>query len=157
MSWKRLEGMKRMSEPIVRVKKLDETARLIEKALPGDAGYDVFSNERAVLKPGERKLIGTGLKMAIPRGYEAQVRPKSGLAINYGLAVLNTPGTIDPNYRGELKVILINLGEKEIEIEKGQKIAQIIFNRVESPKIIEVNELDETERNENGFGSTGLR
>jgi dUTP pyrophosphatase len=145
-----------MSKLVVRVKRLNEEAKLPKKALPGDAGYDVFTNEQVALQPGERKLIGTGIKIAVPQGYEAQVRPKSGLAINYGITVLNTPGTIDPNYRGELKVILINLSDKEVKIEKGQKIAQIIFNKVETPEIIEVDELDETERNEKGFGSTGL-
>jgi len=145
-----------MSKLVVRVKRLSEEVKLPKKALPADAGYDVFANEQVVLQPGERKLIGTGLKIAIPNGYEAQVRPKSGLAINYGITVLNTPGTIDPNYRGELKVILINLSDREVRIEKGQKIAQIIFNKVETPEIVEVDELDETERNEKGFGSTGL-
>ncbi len=141
---------------IVKVKKLSKDAKLPERALKGDVGFDLFSNEEAVLKPGEWKLIGTGLKIALPEGYEAQVRPKSGLALNHGITVLNTPGTIDSGYRGEIKVILINLSDKEFKIEKGQKIAQIVFNKVEIPELQEVAELDTTERNERGFGSTGL-
>jgi len=141
---------------IVKVKKLTKDAKLPVQALPGDVGFDLFANEELVLKPGERKLVGTGIKIALPESYEAQVRPKSGLAINHGITVLNTPGTIDAGYRGEIKVILINLSNEEFKIEKGQKIAQMVFNKVEIPKLEEVEELDKTARNERGFGSTGL-
>lgn len=140
----------------VQVVKLTKEAVMPKKSHAGDAGYDVFTSEPTVLKPMERKLVGTGIKMAVPKNIEAQVRPKSGLAINNGLAVLNSPGTIDPNYRGEIKVILINLGNKEIRLDKGQKIAQLIFSRFETPELEETEKLDETERNEGGFGSTGL-
>lgn len=140
----------------VKILKLTKEAKIPIKSLEGDAGYDVFASETALLKPMERKLIGTGIKIAVPKNIEAQIRPKSGLAINKGLAVLNSPGTVDPNYRGEIKVILLNLGEKEIKLEKGQKIAQIVFNHFESPELEETEKLDETERNEGGFGSTGL-
>ncbi|RLG70429.1 MAG: dUTP diphosphatase [Candidatus Iainarchaeum archaeon] len=141
---------------IVKVKKLTKDAKLPAQALPGDVGFDLFANEEVVLKPGERKLVGTGIKIALPEGCEAQVRPKSGLAINHGITVLNTPGTIDAGYRGEIKVILINLSNEEFKVEKGQKIAQMVFNKVEIPKLEEVEELDKTARNERGFGSTGL-
>jgi len=141
---------------IVKVKKLTKDAKLPVQALPGDVGFDLFVNEELVLKPGERKLVGTGIKIALPEGYEAQIRPKSGLAINHGLTVLNTPGTVDAGYRGEIKVILINLSNEEFRIKKGQKIAQMVFNKVEIPRLEEVEELDKTARNERGFGSTGL-
>jgi len=108
------------------------------------------------LQPGEIKLIGTGLKIAVERGYEAQVRPKSGLAASHGITVLNTPGTVDSSYRGEVKVIAINHGSREYTIEKGKKMAQMVFAKVEEPDIVIVEELEETTRNEGGFGSTGL-
>jgi len=122
----------------------------------GDAGFDLYSNEEIILKPMQRALVGTGIAMAFEKGFEAQVRPKSGLAINHGLTLLNTPGTIDSGYRGEVKVILANLGETEYKIEKGKKIAQVVFNKIEEPEIEEVKELDSTSRGEGGFGSTGL-
>jgi len=141
---------------IVRIKKIDESARMPEYSHKGDSGMDLFANENAVIKPGERKLVGTGIKIAMPLGLEAQVRPKSGLAIKSGITVLNTPGTIDSGYRGEIKVIIVNLGDKDFVVEKGKKIAQMVFVRVEYPELEVVEELDETKRNENGFGSTGL-
>jgi dUTP pyrophosphatase len=122
------------------------------------AGMDLRANidEPVTLRPLERYLLPTGLFIELPAGYEAQVRPRSGLAFKKGVTVLNTPGTIDADYRGEIKVILVNLGEQEYKVEKGKKIAQIVFSRVECPEIVEVSELDETKRNEGGFGSTGL-
>ena len=141
---------------IVKVKRLSDEAVLPSYAHKGDAGMDLYSVEDAELKPGERKLVGTGIKIAVEEGYEAQVRPKSGLAIKEGITVLNTPGTIDSGYRGEVKVILVNLSDKVFEIKKEQKIAQLIFAKVEEAKLEEVEELDETSRNEGGFGSTGL-
>lgn len=122
----------------------------------GDAGFDLYSTEDAILKPMQRKLIPTGISMAIEKGYEAQIRPKSGLAIEHGITLLNTPGTIDAGYRGEIKVIVINLGEKEYRIEKGKKICQVVFNKIEHPEIIEVQELEASSRGKGGFGSTGL-
>jgi len=122
----------------------------------GDAGFDLYSNEQATLKPMERKLIGTGISIAFEKGYEAQVRPKSGLAINHGLTLLNTPGTIDSGYRGEVKVIMANLSDKEYKIEKGKKICQVVFNKIEEPELEEVEELEDSSRGEGGFGSTGL-
>ncbi|MEM4662617.1 MAG: dUTP diphosphatase [Candidatus Diapherotrites archaeon] len=142
---------------VVKILKIDEHAKLPTKAMKGDVGYDLFSNEDVNLAPNEIKVVGTGIKMALPAGIEAQVRPKSGLAANYGITVLNTPGTIDPNYRGEIKVILVNFGNKTFKIERGQKIAQLVFHKFETPTIKEVKKLDVTERNEGGFGSTGLK
>ena len=140
----------------VKIKKTKEV-KTPSYAHKGDAGIDLYSAEEYTLKPMERKLISTGIKMAIPLGYEGQVRPKSGLAINHGLSFVNAIGTIDGTYRGEIKIPCINLGEKEFKIEKGNKIAQMIFNKIEEAAIEEVNELDITPRNEGGFGSTGLK
>ena len=122
----------------------------------GDAGVDLYAAEDYLLKPMERRLIGTGIKVAIPQGYEAQVRPKSGLAIEHGISQINSIGTIDSSYRGEIKVPLVNLSDKPYKIEKGKKIAQMVFAKVEEAVFDEVEELDETTRNEKGFGSTGL-
>ncbi len=123
----------------------------------GDSGMDLFSTENYILKPGERHLFGIGWKFEIPEGYEGQIRPKSGLAIKYGISILNTPGTVDSSYRGELGVILINHGSENYNVEKGSKIAQLVFNKVERACLDEVVEVDITTRGEGGFGSTGLR
>lgn len=122
----------------------------------GDAGVDLYAAEDYLLKPMERKLIGTGIKIEIPYGYEAQVRPKSGLAIEHGISHANSIGTIDSGYRGEIKVPLINFSGKSYKIEKGKKIAQMVFAKVEEAVFEEIEELEETTRNEQGFGSTGL-
>lgn len=122
-----------------------------------DAGMDLFSAETVTLKPMQRKLIGTKVFLELPENLEAQVRPKSGLALNHGITLLNTPGTIDPGYRGEIKVIAINLSSKPYKIEKGQKIAQIIFSKFEKPKLVKSVKLSKTKRGTKGFGSTGLR
>ena len=122
----------------------------------GDSGVDLYAAEEYDLKPMERKLIPTGLKLEIPHGYEGQVRPKSGLAINHGISHANAVGTIDSSYRGEIKVPLINLSDKTYRIEKGKKIGQLIFAKVEEAIFEEVEELSNTTRNESGFGSTGL-
>ena len=140
----------------VKVKRLDAHAKMPKVEHEGDAGFDLYSNEQTSLKPMERKLIGTGISISIEKGFEAQVRPKSGLAINHGITLPNSPGTIDAGYRGEVKVIMQNLGDKEYVIEKGKKIAQVVFNKIEEPELVEVEELDETSRGEGGFGSTGL-
>lgn len=141
----------------VKVKKISEKAIIPKMAHKGDSGFDLYSVESTELKPGERKLVKTGIKISMLPGLEAQVRPKSGLAIKNGVTVLNTPGTIDSGYRGEIRVILANLGKKTFKVEKGKKIAQLVFARVECPELIKVKELDETKRNESGFGSTGLK
>ncbi len=140
----------------VLVKKMDNAIPDLHYAHAGDSGVDLFANENVVLQPGEIGLVGTGIRIAVERGYEAQVRPKSGLAANHGITVLNTPGTVDSGYRGEVKVIAINHGKTAYTVEKGKKIAQMVFARVEEPDIAIVEELDETTRNDGGFGSTGL-
>lgn len=122
----------------------------------GDSGVDLYSAEEHLLKPMERKLIATGIKIALPYGYEAQIRPKSGLAIEHGISHANCIGTIDSCYRGEIKVPMINFGDKPYKIEKGKKIAQMVFAKVEIAIFEEVDVLEETTRNEKGFGSTGL-
>jgi len=123
----------------------------------GAVGMDIYAavNDTTILKPGERKLIPAGICLEIPMGYEAQVRPRSGLAIKHGITLVNTPGTIDWDYRGEIKVILINLGEEDFPIQRGDRIAQIVFNKVEIPKIEVVEHIDTTDRGIGGFGSTG--
>jgi len=134
-----------------------------EKYLPfyatkGAAGADIFADidKEEILKPGERKAISSGLKIEIPEGYEAQIRPRSGLALKYGITLLNTPGTIDSDYRGEIKVIMINLGTEEFIIRQGDRIAQMIIAPVTKADFkLELN-LNNTERGEGGFGSTGL-
>jgi len=124
----------------------------------GDAGVDLHSATDHSLKPGERVLVGTGLKMAIPAGYEGQVRPKSGLALKHGITLVNTPGTVDAPYRGEIGVIVINHDPRETyEIKKGEKIAQMVFNKIERAVFLEVPELPATTRGAGGFGSTGKR
>lgn len=140
----------------VKVQRIEADAKMPCYAHHGDSGMDLFSVEEMVLQPGERKLVRTGIKISLPKGFEAQVRPKSGIAINNGVTVLNTPGTIDSCYRGEVQVILINLGKEAFKIEKGKKIAQLAIAKVEEAKVKEVDELDETSRSDGGFGSTGL-
>ena len=122
----------------------------------GDSGVDLYAAEDYILKPMERKLIATGIKLEIPYGYEGQIRPKSGLALNHGISHANAVGTIDSSYRGEIKVPLINLSDNPYKIEKGKKIAQLIFTKVEEAVFVEVDDLEKTSRNESGFGSTGL-
>ena len=121
------------------------------------AGADLKAaiEETYILKPGERALISTGLRMEIPVGYEAQVRPRSGLAINYGISLVNSPGTIDSDYRGEVKVIMINHGEDDFEIKRGDRIAQIVFAPVTMADFAFEMELESSERSTGGFGSTG--
>lgn len=122
------------------------------------AGMDLRAciTENIVLKKGERKLIKTGIFIALPENYEAQVRPRSGLALKNGITVLNTPGTIDADYRGEIGVILINLGDSDFTIERGMRIAQMVIAPVVQAELVEVKELDETSRGKGGFGSTGV-
>lgn len=125
----------------------------------GSAGLDIraFIEESITLNPFERKLIKTGLFLEIPVGYEAQVRPRSGFALKNGVTVLNTPGTIDADYRGEVGVILINLSQEKVGIHSGDRIAQLVFAKVEQAEWTEVETLSETERGEGGFGSTGKK
>ena len=123
------------------------------------AGMDLRANlsEPIVLKPMERRLIPTGLHIALPAGYEAQVRPRSGLALKKGITVLNTPGTIDADYRGEIGVILINLSQEDFVVEDGERIAQMVIARHDQGDFVLVEELDETERGSGGYGHTGVK
>jgi len=148
------------SEPIpLRVKRLPhgEGLPLPAYATPGAAGMDVVAAEDVLLAPGARHPVATGLAIAIPHGYEIQVRPRSGLALKHGITVPNTPGTIDSDYRGELKVLLINHGPQAFTITRGDRIAQLVLAPVLQGAWLEVDALDETARGEGGFGSTGLR
>lgn len=122
------------------------------------SGVDLYSAENfeITLKPGKTKLVSTGIKIMIPQGYEGQIRPRSGLALKHGITVLNTPGTIDSDYRGIIKVILINLGEKEFIIQRGDRIAQLIIQKVFLPDFKLVKTLNNTKRGEGGFGHSGI-
>lgn len=128
-------------------------------ATPQSAGMDLRANLDApvTLHPMERRLIPTGLHIALPEGYEAQVRPRSGLALKHGLTVLNTPGTIDADYRGEIGVVLINLSQDDFVINDGERIAQMVIARHEQGDLVVVDELDQTERGEGGYGHTGVK
>jgi dUTP pyrophosphatase len=121
------------------------------------AGMDMYAavTEETVIPPGEWKLIPTGIAIALPKGYEAQVRPRSGLALKQGISILNTPGTVDADYRGEVGVILMNHSKKDLVIKRGDRIAQMIINKVEKIEFEEVAELAGTKRNAGGFGHTG--
>ena len=141
---------------ILPIKRLDEDVELPSYAYEGDAGLDLRSAEDVVLKPFERRLVSTGLAIAIPDGYAGFVQPRSGLALREGLSMANTPGLIDAHYRGELKVCAINLDpEREIHITKGERIAQLVIQKVPRVSLMEVESLDETDRGVGGFGSSG--
>lgn len=129
-------------------------------ASPGAAGLDLYAalpaGQKLVLEPGARDLIPTGMEIALPQGYEAQVRPRSGLAVNHGVTILNAPGTIDSDYRGEVKALLINHGAQPFDITRGMRIAQLVISPVARATLVETDDLDETARGAGGFGSTGL-
>jgi dUTP pyrophosphatase len=145
------------SEVPVRVKRLPhgQGLDLPVYATNGAAGMDVVAAEDITIAPGARHAVATGLALAIPPGFEIQVRPRSGLALKHGITVPNTPGTIDSDYRGELKVILINLGADPFEVRRGDRVAQLVMAPVTRASWLAVEELDETARGEGGFGSTG--
>ena len=132
---------------------------LPQYATPQSAGMDLRANltESIVLKPLERCLVPTGLFIALPEGYEAQVRPRSGLALKKGITVLNAPGTIDADYRGEVGVLLVNLSQEEFVVNDGERVAQMVIARHETADFVEVAELDETERGAGGYGHTGVK
>jgi dUTP pyrophosphatase len=132
-----------------------EGLQLPSYASHGAAGMDVVSAENIVLQPGERHAVATGFAIAIPPGHEVQVRPRSGLALKHGITCLNTPGTIDEDYRGEVKIILANLGLEPFEVRRGERIAQLVPAMVTKAEFHEVDSLDETHRGAGGFGSTG--
>ncbi len=142
----------------VKIKRLDPELPLPRYANPGDAGLDLYSAQDVTIEPGRRVMIPTGVAIALPQGYAGFVQPRSGLAAKKGLSIVNTPGLVDSGYRGELKVIAINSdAEEPIVISRGERVAQLVVQRVPSVELVEVDELDQTERGEGGFGSTGLR
>ncbi|MHA2363345.1 MAG: dUTP diphosphatase [Candidatus Hodarchaeales archaeon] len=143
---------------ILKVKKINpkDPVDIPKFAYDTDACADIQSNVNTTLNPSEFKLISTGLKFQIEQGWEVQIRPRSGLAAKFGVTVLNTPGTIDAGYRGEIKIIMINHGKEPFHIKVGERIAQIAIREVSKVKFIEVDKINETDRNEGGFGSTGI-
>ena len=140
----------------VQITRLDPEVELPTYAYEGDAGLDLRSNEDVTLAPFERRLISTGLAVAIPEGYAGFVQPRSGMALKLGLSMANTPGLIDSHYRGELKVVAVNLdATSPIHVTKGERIAQLVIQRVPLVRLVEVDRLDETDRGAGGFGSSG--
>jgi dUTP diphosphatase len=150
------------TEPVIQLKRLDPERNgdipLPRYMTPHAAGMDICAaiGDALTLAPGRVTLVPAGFAMALPHGYEAQVRPRSGLAVKHGITVINTPGTIDSDYRGEVKVGLINLGPEPYTLRRGERIAQMIIQRVAQARIEVVAQLDETQRNKGGFGSTGI-
>lgn len=146
-----------MSNLVLPIKRLDPSVELPRYAYCGDAGLDIRSNEDIVLKPYERAMVSTGLAIAIPDGYAGFMQPRSGLAAKQGLTVLNTPGLIDAHYRGELKIIIINLDkEHSVSIRKGDRIAQLVIQAVPQVELNEVDDLGDTDRGQGSFGSSGV-
>ena len=143
----------------VLIKRLSKEVPLPKYETVGSSGMDLSANinNNITIQPGKTSIIPTGLAVAIPEGFEIQIRPRSGLAANNKISVLNTPGTIDADYRGEIKVILINLGNEPFKIEKGFRVAQMIVSPVVKAELIEVTDLEETKRGVGGFGSTGKK
>ena len=138
-------------------RRLSQTARAPERAHAGDAGMDLYADEAAHIDPGGRASVGTGIAVAIPEGHAGLVTPRSGLAAKHGITLVNTPGLIDAGYRGELRVLLLNTDPHEsFKVTPGDRIAQLVLVKVESPEPAEVGELSETIRGEGGFGSTGV-
>lgn len=146
----------KMENPKVMIKRLDADVPMPGYAHLGDAGADLVTTVDVVLGPGERALVPTGIAIALPLGYAAFVHPRSGLAARHGLSIVNTPGTIDAGYRGEIKVILVNLDRTEpVTLARGDRIAQLVIQRVEQAELCEVEELPDSSRGAGGFGSTG--
>ena len=143
----------------IQIKKLSNSVLLPKYETLGSSGMDIAAHirENVIINPGEKALVSTGLSVAIPRGYEIQIRPRSGLAAKKNITVLNTPGTIDSDYRGEIKVILINLGKEKFIVENGERIAQMVVCPVVQADLEEIEELADTERGSDGFGSTGTK
>lgn len=141
--------------PVLQVRRLDPDVPLPSYAHPGDAGLDLASAEDRVLEPGERVALSTGIAVAVPDGWVGLVHPRSGLSLRDGVTVVNAPGTVDSGYRGELKVLLVNLGDRPVEITRGERVAQLVLQRVGHAVVEEVDDLDDTARGAGGFGSTG--
>ena len=146
------------TQPILKLQILPhgEGLQLPFYATPGSAGLDLPAAESFAMAPGERVIVGTGLAMAVPFGFEAQVRPRSGLAFKHGISIVNAPGTIDSDYRGEVKVLLVNLGDLPVAFERGERIAQLVIAPVQQVEISLVDSLEDTVRGGGGFGSTGI-
>lgn len=141
--------------PTLLVRLLSPAARLPERQTAGAAGFDLHAAHGVVLPPGGRALVGTGLAVAVPDGFEGQVRPRSGLALKHGVTVLNAPGTIDADYRGEVGVLLINLGAHSYEVHAGDRIAQLVVAPLADVRVVEARDLDATARGAGGYGSSG--
>ena len=143
----------------IQIKKLSHEVLTPKYETPGSSGMDIaaYIDKDIIIKPGDKALVSTGFSLSIPQGYEIQIRPRSGLAVKKGITVLNTPGTIDSDYRGEIKVILINFSKNEFTVKSGERIAQMVVCPVEQVSVQEVNELYETDRGSSGFGSTGTK
>jgi len=143
----------------IQIKKLSNSVSIPKYETSGSSGMDIAAHieDNVMINPGEKVLVPTGFSVAIPRGYEIQIRPRSGLAVKKNITVLNTPGTIDADYRGEVKVILINFGKEKFVIENGDRIAQMVVCPVTQANLEEVKELTSTERGSDGFGSTGTK
>lgn len=141
--------------PTLQVQRLHPEAAMPAYAHEGDAGLDLASVEEVVLGPGERAVVPTGLAMAIPAGWVGLVHPRSGLARRHGVTVTNAPGTIDAGYRGEVQVLLVNLGSEDVVLAAGERIAQLLLQRVGHAEVVDVEQLDDTSRGSGGFGSTG--
>lgn len=140
----------------IQIRRLDPALPLPSYAHPGDAGADLYAAVDVTLGPGERQLVPTGIALALPEGYVALVHPRSGLAYRHGLSIVNAPGTIDAGYRGEVQVCLVNLDTtKPVRLARGDRIAQLVIQRFETARLVEVDELSETERGSGGYGSTG--
>ena len=140
----------------IKIKLLNNDAKIPVKTTEDSSGYDIFSCENCILKKKSYKLISTGLVIELEKGIEAQIRPRSGLAIKNGITVLNSPGTIDADYRGEIKIILINHSNKDFQIKKEMRIAQMVFAKVLDVKLVKAKNINKTIRDYGGFGSTGL-
>ena len=145
-----------MQEINVKIVREANTITIPEYATPNSSGVDLCSTMYCIIKPGEQSLIPTGIKIAIPEGYEAQIRPRSGLALNQKITIPNSPGTIDADYRGEIMVLLRNDGEDAFTLRFGDRIAQMVFVPVVRAKFLDVKTLDDTKRGSGGFGSTGI-
>jgi|TARA_B110001452_G_scaffold240093_1_gene221465 dUTP pyrophosphatase len=143
----------------IQIKKLSKSISIPTYKTTGSSGMDIAAHidNNIIINPGEKALVPTGFSLAIPKGYEVQIRPRSGLAAKKNITVLNTPGTIDADYRGEIKVILINLGKEKFIIENGERIAQMVVCPLVQANLVEVNELSDTGRGSGGFGSTGTK
>ena len=143
----------------IQIKKLSNEVLTPKYETPGSSGMDIaaYINEDIIINSGDKALIPTGFSLSIPQGYEVQIRPRSGLAIKKGITILNTPGTIDSDYRGEVKVVLINLSKDKFTVQNGERIAQMVVCPIEQVSVEEVKELSETDRGTSGFGSTGTK